>query len=75
MRRDPAEQLEKIRQFADSDVKNSNASNVIVVCRRGNDSQTAVELLQALDNSLSVKDIRGGLHAWAKDIDHDFPVY
>ncbi|XP_069117421.1 adenylyltransferase and sulfurtransferase MOCS3-like [Argopecten irradians] len=50
---------------------------VIVVCRRGNDSQIAVEkLLKCFkDSDIDIKDIRGGLHAWAKHIDTNFPVY
>jgi adenylyltransferase/sulfurtransferase len=48
---------------------------VFVVCRRGNDSQLAVrELKQKFDN-IEIKDIRGGLHAWARHINTDFPVY
>ena len=50
---------------------------VYVVCRRGNDSQKGVlalrESLRGLD--VSVKDIIGGLHSWAKDVDPSFPVY
>jgi len=50
---------------------------VYVVCRRGNDSQKGVlalrESLRGLD--VSVKDIIGGLHSWAEDVDPSFPVY
>lgn len=50
---------------------------VFVVCRRGNNSQKGVlalrESLRGLD--VSVKDIIGGLHSWAKDVDPSFPVY
>ncbi|KAL9952169.1 hypothetical protein ACROYT_G039384 [Oculina patagonica] len=78
--------------------------NVYVLCKQGNDSQKAVELLREtlcrnIDELLSnkdtslltddkqdiqdknthcdvvFKDIAGGLHAWAKHIDKDFPVY
>jgi len=51
--------------------------SVYVVCRRGNDSQRAVKLLEEKFTglSLSFKDIEGGLHQWAKDVDTDFPVY
>lgn len=50
---------------------------IIVVCRRGNDSQIAVKRLQVCLDGLevSVKDIVGGLHAWSAKIDPDFPVY
>ncbi|XP_041350607.1 adenylyltransferase and sulfurtransferase MOCS3-like [Gigantopelta aegis] len=50
---------------------------VILVCRRGNDSQTAVRTLQEKlkDSNITVKDIQGGLTAWAKQVDNNFPVY
>lgn len=55
----------------------SETPSVICVCRRGNDSQVAVQKLQAIlqDAGVSVKDIIGGLHSWARHIDKDFPVY
>jgi rhodanese-related sulfurtransferase len=51
--------------------------SVFVVCRRGNDSLKGVLALQESLSGLnvSVKDIIGGLHSWAKDIDPSFPVY
>lgn len=55
---------------------------VFVVCRRGNDSQVAVSILKALmlksaDKAAvdDIRDIVGGLHAWANRIDSSFPVY
>ncbi|XP_046567076.1 sulfur carrier protein adenylyltransferase-like [Haliotis rubra] len=51
--------------------------SVVLVCRRGNDSQNAVRSLQdsLSDCNVTLKDIRGGLHAWARQVDKDFPVY
>ena len=50
---------------------------VFVVCRRGNDSQKAVVLLKEKCASLpvTIKDVKGGLTAWTKHIDPDFPKY
>ena len=50
---------------------------VYVVCRRGNDSQLVVEKLRSLlkDLPVVIKDLRGGLHAWASDVDPAFPQY
>ncbi|KAI0237108.1 Adenylyltransferase and sulfurtransferase MOCS3 [Lamellibrachia satsuma] len=50
---------------------------VYVVCRHGNDSQKAVlQLRERLrDLSVVVKDVIGGLTAWARQIDPKFPVY
>ena len=52
--------------------------SVFVVCRRGNDSQKAVlELEKVLqgNKAMEIKDIKGGLHAWARIIDPNFPIY
>uniref|UniRef100_A0A0E0K0I4 Molybdenum cofactor synthesis 3 n=1 Tax=Oryza punctata TaxID=4537 RepID=A0A0E0K0I4_ORYPU len=48
--------------------------SLYVLCRRGNDSQMAVQLLRE-KGFLSAKDIIGGLQSWAQDVDPDFPVY
>ncbi|KDP39178.1 hypothetical protein JCGZ_00935 [Jatropha curcas] len=48
--------------------------SLYVVCRRGNDSQRAVQLLQSKGFS-SAKDIIGGLEAWSYDVDPKFPTY
>lgn len=47
---------------------------IIVVCRRGNDSQMAVEHLRK-NGFLDVADIVGGLESWAEEIDPHFPIY
>ncbi|EME81539.1 uncharacterized protein MYCFIDRAFT_211872 [Pseudocercospora fijiensis CIRAD86] len=57
-----------------------------VVCRNGNDSQLAVQAIQALlDNQMNgegggnadivVKDIKGGFRAWRQEVDSDWPDY
>ncbi|NP_001188115.1 adenylyltransferase and sulfurtransferase MOCS3 [Ictalurus punctatus] len=52
---------------------------VYVVCKLGNDSQTAVQLLEKMSGTelenITVKDITGGLMAWANKIDPSFPKY
>lgn len=52
----------------------SEPASLYVVCRRGNDSQRAVQLLNEKGFS-SAKDIIGGLESWAKDVDPTFPIY
>ncbi|CAG8562448.1 3451_t:CDS:10 [Paraglomus brasilianum] len=47
---------------------------VYVICRRGNDSQPAVRILKEKLQG-TVKDIIGGLHRWATDVDESFPIY
>lgn len=47
---------------------------VYVICRLGNDSQLAVNLLK--DRGFNkAKDVRGGLAAWSKLVDKEFPLY
>ncbi|XP_051724305.1 adenylyltransferase and sulfurtransferase MOCS3 [Ctenopharyngodon idella] len=52
---------------------------VFVVCKLGNDSQKAVQLLEKMSGleiePITVKDISGGLMSWAKNIDRSFPQY
>ncbi|KAH7884571.1 hypothetical protein F5I97DRAFT_1929417 [Phlebopus sp. FC_14] len=50
-------------------------SKLFIICRLGNDSQIAADALRAIDSSLDIKDIIGGLRAWSRDIDPQFPVY
>ncbi|KAL3678354.1 hypothetical protein R1sor_021310 [Riccia sorocarpa] len=47
---------------------------VFVICRRGNDSQKAVQLLRNEGFSTLV-DVVGGLESWAKNVDREFPCY
>ena len=46
---------------------------LIIVCRRGNDSQLAVRRLME-EHGIACRDLRGGLMAWKKCIDPSFPV-
>uniref|UniRef100_A0AAY4CMD3 Adenylyltransferase and sulfurtransferase MOCS3 n=1 Tax=Denticeps clupeoides TaxID=299321 RepID=A0AAY4CMD3_9TELE len=52
---------------------------VYVVCKLGNDSQKAVQVLETMSGAevdcITVKDICGGLMAWAQKIDSSFPKY
>ncbi|KAH7440132.1 hypothetical protein KP509_04G093100 [Ceratopteris richardii] len=49
-------------------------SQIIVLCRRGNDSQLAVKYLRENGKTEAV-DIIGGLESWARDVDPRFPIY
>jgi len=48
-----------------------------VVCRLGNDSQIAAEALRGArpDPAFVIKDLVGGLRAWSRDVDPEFPLY
>ncbi|XP_064489891.1 adenylyltransferase and sulfurtransferase MOCS3-like isoform X2 [Ornithodoros turicata] len=63
-----------------SDIKETlskgSLKQAFVVCRRGNDSQRAVQFLQeSLGDSVTFRDIVGGLTAWASIVDPKFPIY
>ena len=51
------------------------AKSLICVCRRGNDSQKAVDILSKSLDDCVVQDIIGGLTKWAQKIDPSMPIY
>ncbi|KAB5521153.1 hypothetical protein DKX38_025472 [Salix brachista] len=51
-----------------------SSASLYVICRRGNDSQRAVQLLHKMGFT-SARDIIGGLEAWARDVDPNLPTY
>ncbi|TYJ54304.1 hypothetical protein B9479_005063 [Cryptococcus floricola] len=54
------------------------SSETVFICRRGNDSQIAAAALRkAIPNSetVRIRDVRGGLKSWGKEIDINFPIY
>lgn len=66
------EGVERVRQLIIGD----GGGKIIVVCRKGNDSQVATaKLMRELGDAAQVKDVIGGLHAWAREVDESFPVY
>ena len=75
-----SESVDHIREKV-STLTNANKDDpnipVVFVCRRGNDSQVAVNRLKEKlkDEAVTLVDISGGLNSWAKKIDPDFPTY
>ncbi|CAH2069901.1 unnamed protein product [Thlaspi arvense] len=65
-----------LKEKEDGHVNTGSCTNpsVYVVCRRGNDSQRAVQYLRESGFD-SAKDIVGGLEAWATDVNPNFPTY
>lgn len=51
-----------------------SGAQLYVLCRRGNDSQRAVQFLHKIGFT-SAKDIVGGLEGWARDVDPSLPMY
>ncbi|KAK4794771.1 hypothetical protein SAY86_012765 [Trapa natans] len=54
--------------------QNGKGASLFVICRRGNDSQRAVQYLQKVGFT-SAKDIVGGIEGWAGEVDPSFPAY
>ncbi|KAH8263596.1 hypothetical protein KR044_011340 [Drosophila immigrans] len=48
---------------------------IVVLCRRGNDSQIAVQHMINRFPQHSIRDLEGGLHAWTGLVDSTFPIY
>ncbi|KAF6159127.1 hypothetical protein GIB67_032744 [Kingdonia uniflora] len=55
-------------------VDSGSSASLYVICRRGNDSQRAVQYLHKIGFT-SARDIVGGLESWAKNVDPNFPAY
>lgn len=49
--------------------------SIFVVCRLGNDSKHGVDIFKAMFPDRHVSDLVGGLQAWSKHVDPQFPVY
>lgn len=51
--------------------------DLYLLCRRGNDSQKAAQYLKKIftEDTIKVRDIIGGIHAWSNKIDQKFPKY
>ncbi|KAA1467390.1 hypothetical protein DENSPDRAFT_769530 [Dentipellis sp. KUC8613] len=60
-------------KFVSSD--STEPAETYVVCRLGNDSQIAASALREANPSLVVKDLIGGLQAWSRGVDSNFPIY
>ncbi|KAF8414141.1 hypothetical protein HHK36_002140 [Tetracentron sinense] len=57
-----------------SGLVSGSGASLYVVCRRGNDSQRAVQYLHKMGLT-SAQDVIGGLESWAHDVDPNFPTY
>ena len=60
-------------------LKNKPVSGIYVMCRKGNASQIAVKFLKDskvdVDSNIEIKDIIGGIEAWAAEVDPSVPLY
>lgn len=51
-----------------------SARDMVVLCKAGTRSARALELL-ASAGFKRVKNLQGGINAWARDVDHNLPIY
>ena len=75
----PIDNFQSDEQIEKQSHLSSSNQDIVFVCRRGNDSQRACAAFsQYCDKkglNISVKDVIGGLHAWARHVDKKFPIY
>ncbi|KAF0933497.1 hypothetical protein E2562_018581 [Oryza meyeriana var. granulata] len=65
------------REVAESTSTRENSRQhcpLYVICRRGNDSQVAVQILRE-NGFLYASDVAGGFESWAREVDPSFPLY
>lgn len=69
-------ELQHTATTAKSDVLDADSAcrEIVVVCRRGNDSQHIVQSLRE-HGIQSAVDLTGGLSAWSQQADKSFPDY
>ena len=51
-----------------------SADDMVVFCKGGTRSARALELLVSAGFK-KVKNLKGGINAWAREVDQDLPVY
>lgn len=69
----PAADQEAGNGMSGSSPSSPDPKRIIVMCRRGNHSQLAVERLR-LAGVCGAVDVVGGYEAWAATVDMDMPV-
>ena len=65
-----------VDQLADrlNEIEDQKDEEVVCMCRSGSRSAEACKLLEEKGFS-NVKNLKGGINQWAKDIDNSLPVY
>jgi adenylyltransferase/sulfurtransferase len=71
----PIEELEgRLTEVKELLSNRSTSSPLMVICRRGNASQMAVQQLRMAGFTDNVVDIIGGMTQWSKDVDSFLPI-
>ncbi|KAJ2787577.1 hypothetical protein GGI15_000600 [Coemansia interrupta] len=71
----PIDQFDSRRKELEEAVKALDGAPVYAVCRRGNLSQMAVQYIRDQLGYEQCFDIAGGLVAWQREVDAEFPAY
>jgi adenylyltransferase/sulfurtransferase len=76
----PLKNLEKNIHLVREEQEKKNSANpakvpIFTICRLGNDSQLAINVLRDKLDVLDAKDIIGGYRQWSLQIDDTFPKY
>ena len=58
-------------------VQDGGYQEVVIICRRGNQSQRALLALKdaGLDKDVDIVDVRGGMASWSREVDASCPIY
>ena len=70
----PGEELIPLGQLASRLSELDSAEDIVVFCKAGTRSARALEILTSA-GFRKVKNLKGGINAWAQEIDPDMPVY
>jgi sulfur-carrier protein adenylyltransferase/sulfurtransferase len=70
----PGEELIPLGQLAERLPELDSAQEMVVFCKTGNRSMRALELLTSAGFK-KVKNLKGGINAWAREVDTTLPVY
>ncbi|KAJ1797664.1 hypothetical protein LPJ56_006940, partial [Coemansia sp. RSA 2599] len=71
----PIDQFETRRDELERLIREMDGAPVYAVCRRGNVSQMAVQFIREKLGYEQCFDIAGGLIAWQREVDAEFPAY
>lgn len=68
--------IDSLNQENVSALLTAQHKEIVFICRRGNDSQLAVQRFKdSLKETVRVRDLIGGLRTWAKVVDGEMPIY
>ncbi|ODQ54776.1 hypothetical protein SAICODRAFT_89723 [Saitoella complicata NRRL Y-17804] len=79
LQQDPDDLPAVLQEAGQGQGQGQEGKEIFVVCRYGNDSQTATRILkegwEREGQGFVVRDVIGGLDAWSREVDGEFPRY